>query len=96
VINGLAENNELSYLTDEETYRHQSSEINIEEITLSDRELDIVKLISKEFTCKEIADKLCVSIRTIEGHKERIMEKTKSKNAVGIVMYAARCNLLEG
>ena len=95
VIKGLSENNGLSYLTDEETYRHQSSEIDSEAVTLSERELEIVKLISKEFTSKEIANKLCVSIRTIEGHKERIMEKTKSKNTVGIVMYAAKFRLLE-
>lgn len=65
------------------------------EKSLTKREIEIIRLISKEFTNKEIADYLCLSIRTIDGHKERIMQKTKSKNAVGIVMYATRCNLLE-
>ena len=59
-----------------------------------EREIEIIRFISKEMTNKEIAEKLCLSIRTIDGHKERILLKTKAKNSIGIVMYAHRHNLL--
>jgi DNA-binding NarL/FixJ family response regulator len=63
-------------------------------VSLSEREIEIIRFISKEMTNKEIAEKLCLSIRTIDGHKERILLKTKAKNSIGIVMYAHRHNLL--
>lgn len=64
------------------------------EVSLSEREIEIIQLISKEMTNKEISEKLFVSVRTIDGHKERILQKTKAKNSIGIVMYAMRHNLL--
>lgn len=68
---------------------------NFKEVNLSEREVEIIRLLSKEFTNREIADKLCVSARTIDGHRERILQKTKAKNAIGIIMYAIKHNLLE-
>ena len=62
---------------------------------LSDREIEVIKLISKEATAKEISEKLHISIRTVEGHRERILQKIKAKNSVGIAMYAIKNNLLE-
>jgi DNA-binding NarL/FixJ family response regulator len=65
-----------------------------EEVSLTDKEIEIVRLISEELTNREMAERLQVSIRTIEGHKERILDKTKTKNSVGIVMYAMRHKLV--
>lgn len=62
---------------------------------LTPREIEIIQLMSKEHTTREIAEKLFVSIRTIDGHRERIFEKTKARNAIGIIMYAVKHNLLE-
>lgn len=62
---------------------------------LSEREILIVKLICKEFTTKEIADKLCLSKRTVDTHREGILLKTGAKNTAGIVMYAVKYNLLD-
>ena len=62
---------------------------------LSEREIEVVKLICKEFTNKEIAEKLFISVRTVDGHREKILQKTKAKNTVGIVMYAVKNNLLD-
>lgn len=64
------------------------------EVSLSEKEVIIIRLISQELTNKEIAEKLIVSVRTIDGHKERILQKTKAKNSIGIIMYAMRHNLL--
>lgn len=55
---------------------------------LSEREKDVVKLICKELTNHEIAEKLSLSPRTIESHRQRILDKIGAKNTVGLVIYA--------
>ncbi|WP_345992167.1 response regulator transcription factor [Chryseobacterium sp. Chry.R1] len=55
---------------------------------LSEREKDVVKLICQEFTNNEIAEKLFISPRTVESHRQRVLEKIGAKNTVGIVIYA--------
>jgi DNA-binding NarL/FixJ family response regulator len=62
---------------------------------LSPREIEIIRLLCKELTNKEIATKLFISARTVDGHREKILRKIKAKNVTGIVMYAIRNNLLE-
>jgi DNA-binding NarL/FixJ family response regulator len=64
--------------------------------TLSEREIEIVRLICQEYTNKEIAAKLFISSRTVDGHKENILRKTKARNVSGIVLYAVRNHLLNG
>ena len=55
---------------------------------LSNREIEVVKLICCEHTNQEIADQLFLSKRTIESHRQRILEKVGAKNTVGLVVYA--------
>jgi DNA-binding NarL/FixJ family response regulator len=55
---------------------------------LSDREKEVVKLICKELTNHEIAEKLSLSPRTIESHRQRILDKIGAKNTVGLVIFA--------
>ncbi len=55
---------------------------------LTTREQDVLKLICHQYSTKEIAEMLCLSERTIEGHRKNLMEKTKSKNMAGLVYYA--------
>lgn len=55
---------------------------------LTEREKDVVKLICEELTNQEIAEKLFLSPRTIESHRQRILDKIGAKNTVGIVIYA--------
>lgn len=59
-----------------------------EEPTFSSRELEIIELICKEFTNQEIADALFLSKRTVETHRQRILERIGAKNTVGLVVYA--------
>ncbi len=59
------------------------------------RETDIIKLICEQYTNKEIATKLGLSIRTVESHREKIHEKTGAKNSIGVVIYAIKHNLYE-
>jgi len=60
---------------------------------LSEREKEVVKLICQEFTNNEIAEKLFISPRTVESHRQRVLEKIGAKNTVGIVIYAIINNI---
>lgn len=55
---------------------------------LSDREKEIVKLICEQCSNQEIAERLNLSPRTVESHRQRILEKTGARNIAGIVIYA--------
>ena len=55
---------------------------------LSRREIEVLKLICDEYTSQEIADKLFISKRTVEGHRQKVIDKIGAKNTVGLVIYA--------
>lgn len=63
-------------------------------INFSKREIEIVTLSCKEFSSKEIAGKLFISVRTVEKHRNHIMEKTNSKNFIGAILFALKKNLI--
>ena len=65
------------------------------EITISDRERDVIKYICMEFTAHEIAQKLEVSPRTVEAIKDRLMERFGAKNTAGLVFFAVKNNLID-
>lgn len=60
---------------------------------LSDREIEVMKLICQQYTNSEIAEKLFLSSRTVESHRQRISDKIGAKNTVGIVVYAIVNNI---
>lgn len=62
--------------------------------TLTDREIQVIRLICKEKRIKEIADHLCISPRTVDSYIEKIYEKTGVKKREGIVFYAMQHGLL--
>lgn len=57
---------------------------------LSQKEIDVMLLVCQELTNKEIADRLNISVRTVEGYRDRIQTKIGARNAAGIVVYAIR------
>jgi len=59
-------------------------------IELNDRELDFLKLACTEMTYKEIAEKMFLSPRTIDGYRDALFEKLQLKTRVGLVMYAIK------
>ncbi|MEO6406720.1 MAG: response regulator transcription factor [Ferruginibacter sp.] len=61
----------------------------------NERELDVIQLVCKEFSSKEIGEQMSLSPRTIEGYKDSIMFKIGAKNSVGIVVYAIKHKLYE-
>lgn len=62
----------------------------INHIVLSDKEKNILQLICAEYTSKEIADQLNMSLRTVEAYRQSLQEKTGSKNSAGLILYAIR------
>jgi len=65
------------------------------EKNLSSRELEVLKLFAKSFTNKEIADRLFISVRTVESHKNNIMRKINLKTTVDMVKFAIRNNMTD-
>src|ERR1700754_1665399 len=65
------------------------------EITLNEREREVVRYICMEFTAHEIAQKIDVSPRTVEAIKDRLMERFGAKNTAGLVFFAVKNNLID-
>ncbi len=66
----------------------------LSENQISDRELEVLKLLTDEKTSKEIADLLFISERTVEAHRKNLLRKTGSTNTVGLVKYAYQKKLI--
>lgn len=64
-------------------------------IPLTNREIEILKLISEEFSNPEIAEKLFISIRTVDTHRRNLLEKLGVKNTAGLVRYALKHGIVE-
>ncbi|MGB3851543.1 MAG: response regulator transcription factor [Tunicatimonas sp.] len=62
---------------------------------LSDRELEVLKLICQEYTNRDIAEELSLSVRTVDNHRNKLLEKCEVKNTAGLVMYAIRNGLVD-
>lgn len=74
----------------------EKNEINLaaDELLRKPRFREILFLICKECTIKEIADKLCMSEKTIENYRSHLFKLTKSKNMVGLAMFAMKYDIL--
>lgn len=64
------------------------------DLNLTDQELTIVKLICKNKTSAEIANQLFISIRTVEGHRLHIRQKTNCKNTMDLVAFSIKNNIV--
>ena len=60
---------------------------------LKDREKEFIKWACSELTYKEIADKMCLSPKTIDGYRDAVFIKLDVKNRVGLVLFAIKYNL---
>ena len=67
-----------------------------EPMQFTQREQEVLRLICNGRTAAEIADLLFISKRTVEGHWQKLLEKTGAPNVVGLAVYAARHGLLDG
>lgn len=63
-------------------------------IVLNDREKVIIQMICQQQTTQQIADKIYLSKRTIEGYRVKILEKIQAKNIAGVVIFALKNNII--
>ena len=73
---------------------HTSEQI-AELLTISPRELEVVKLIAEGFTSEEIGEQLFISKKTVDRHRENVLEKLGMRNRVELTRYAIRRGLVE-
>ena len=66
-----------------------------EDVSLTPREIEVLKLIAEEFSNPEIAEKLFISIRTVDTHRRNLLEKLAVKNTAGLVRYAMKHGIVE-
>ncbi|TVZ56584.1 two component transcriptional regulator, LuxR family [Lutibacter sp. Hel_I_33_5] len=62
---------------------------------LSKREIEVLELICEQLTTSEIGEKLFISPRTVEGHRNNLLLKTQSKNVAGLVIYGIQKKFIE-
>ncbi len=84
-------------IIDEESvaYNRESIKRNLDKEVLSSREVDVLDLICKQYTTGEIAEKLFISPRTVDGHRNKLLIKTQSKNVAGLVIYCIQNKLVQ-
>lgn len=98
VINVLQGNN---YFTEDilymlvNTFKTKHQTLDEEEVSLSDREKEVLLLICKGLSNQEIADKLFISKRTVDHHRASLMTKTNTKNTASLVIYAVKHKLVD-
>ena len=63
--------------------------------SITKRELEILELVVQELTTKEIGEKLFISPRTVEGHRNNLLLKTESKNLAGLVIYGIQKKIVD-
>jgi two-component system response regulator NreC len=63
-------------------------------IKITHREEEILQLVCQQFTAEEIAKRLFISVKTVNGHRNNLLQKTGSKNATGLVLYAVKNNII--
>ena len=84
----------LKALRSEALTKNKTNDFSLK-IDLTQRELEILNLICKEYTTTEMAEKLFISPRTVDGHRNNLLEKTGARNTAGLVLFAVKNNLTE-
>jgi DNA-binding NarL/FixJ family response regulator len=64
-------------------------------VVLTQRELEILRLLAKEYTNDRIAEELKISFRTVETHRKNMMQKTKAHNLAGLLTFAFANGILK-
>ena len=78
-----------------EAFTKSHTEINLDEnVSLTEREQVILKLIALEYSGKEISEKLFISVNTVETHRKNLLKKLNVKSSIGLAKYAIKNNFL--
>ncbi|HRS53694.1 MAG TPA: response regulator transcription factor [Bacteroidales bacterium] len=84
----------ISVISSNYTDNSISKQNQFAQIDLTPREIEILKLISMEYTSNEIAEKLFISPLTVETHRKHLLKKTNSRSVVGLVKYAINYHII--
>jgi DNA-binding NarL/FixJ family response regulator len=84
----------LNYIRQHKLKSNQMDKSIFDDDLLTKREIEILRLLSKQMSAIEIAKKLQLSTRTVEGHRSNLLIKTESKNSVGLVVFAFQNNII--
>lgn len=84
---------EKIYSTDKTLKEMPNPTVRLRKVTpepshLTDRELEVIRLIEQEYSNKQIAERLFISERTVETHRKNIFRKTKTNSVIGLIKYA--------
>ncbi len=72
----------------------ESSEASGEQVMLTEREIQVVRLVAEGLSSREIADRLSISVKTVDTHRANIMEKVNVRNVAELIKYAIRHGLV--
>lgn len=61
---------------------------------ITKREEEVLQLVCQQYTAEEIAEKLFISVKTVNGHRNSLLQKTGSRNVTGLVLYAIRNHIV--
>lgn len=78
--------------------KHLLNNFNIDkaaQVKLNPREIEFLRLTSTELTYKEIADTMCISVRTVDSYRDQLFEKLQIKSRVGLVLYSIKNKLVD-
>lgn len=87
-------NNLLKLFTGHKVQQGERPERVVTGGTLTDREIEVIKLIAKEYSTAEMAGILNLSVNTVETYRKNLLKKINVKNAVGLAMYAVKHNIV--
>jgi DNA-binding NarL/FixJ family response regulator len=74
---------------------NKNMELSDENVILTDKEVEFLKLTCSELSYKEIAEKMFVGIRRVEDYRNALFEKLKMRSRVGLVLYAIKKGIFE-
>lgn len=76
--------------------QHQMSRKHTKKVIapITRREEEVLKLVCQQYTAEEIAERLFLSVKTVNGHRNNLLQKTGSRNVTGLVLFAVRNNII--
>lgn len=96
LLNGFCFNKDISHfllrgIVEKEAFNASFNPVS----ELSEREIEVLKLICEELTSSEIGEKLFLSPRTVETYRKNLLEKTGVRNTVGLVLFALKNKIVD-
>lgn len=85
-VNELVRNKLINYVTNEEEFHKQSDLL----LNITETEAHFLQLLCADKAYKEIAEEMCVSVRTIDTHRDNLFKKLDIKTRVGLVVFAIK------